>query len=211
MNHTTKGMNENLFHPNQRLFPKSMVNFTKLPFSSWVATVEKEVVECGQTVQVLPTRFLQSEMTFLAVNYPTAKFYQSKDILQNKQVGIRLTKPGSSLIPRDYKVLIETGIYGRITKEFNVRKNLGRKPAGKFKPLRDKMTMDGCIKTLFIICVGVAGVGGLAFCGQYLKGRLVLSVTEYLRQKRRKRFEKKRVVNKKLKSKQIKVAAIKDE
>lgn len=163
----------NLFSPRQRHFPQNTVNLSNLSYAEWVGRVEEEVVRCGKTVQVLQTKLVQSEMSYLGRNYPTARFTQSHSILQPSPEGIILRNSGSSRIPRDYKSFMETGIYGRLVTELYARKHFGRKAAGEWKPVGDKMTMDGCIATLFMICGGIAGLAGGVFCGEVLRGRVV--------------------------------------
>lgn len=201
----------NLMHPNQRHFPQNTAHLGQLSYSEWVSRVEKEVAGCGKTAQVLPTKFLQSEIQYLGRSYPAAKLYQGQDILQPAPIGISFKNPGISKIPKYYKFLVEAGIYGRINTEFYERTNFRRKRAGEMKPLPDKMTMAGCISTLFIVCVGAAGVGGLVFCGEYCKGKLVLLVVVYFRKIWKLRSDKKKGATKSnKKSNQIAVASVKD-
>lgn len=74
------------------------------------------------------------------------------------------------MIPRDYKYVVETGIYGRLSKEFYTKKNFKRKRADEWKPLPDKMTMDDFISTLFIICAEIAGLWLVALCAECIRG-----------------------------------------
>lgn len=145
--------------------------------------MEKKVVECGKTALAVPINLLQSETDFFARNYPTAKFYRSRDILQPEPNGIALKNPGISRIPFYYKSLIETGIYGRLNTEFYARKNFRRKGAGEKKILSNKKTMDGGISTLFIICAGLTGLGFFVFCVEYLKRTVITAVIKCFKRK----------------------------
>lgn len=186
----------NLFHPNQRHFPEKNVNFSKLSYPEWVQRVEEEVVKCSKTVQVLPLKMLQSEMDYLARNYPTAKFHQSKEILQPKNLCLILRNSGSSRIPRDYKSLIETGIYGRLNTEFYARKSFRRKRAGEWKPIGVTLTMKSSLVTLFIISPGFCSLGLLVFCVEFCRGKVVVLVIRWCQRKPRKILERKKILYK---------------
>lgn len=77
--------------------------------------------------------------------------------------GLVFQMPGSSRLPFYYRPLFEAGIVWRLMTETESRRNLGRKRRGHYTDRIDKMTMDGCIATLFIICTALAGVSGLVF------------------------------------------------
>lgn len=198
----------NLFHPNQRLFPKNSTDLLHLSHSEWVARVEKEVVECGKTAVVLPRKLANAENEYFSRNYPAATFYQGKNILQPEPHGIAFKNPGVSKIPVYYKSLIETGIYERLNTEHYARANFRRKRAGKNKPLTDKMKMDGCISTLFIICAGFAGLAFLVFGAENFKGRVIFVVVAFVRKILSRIREKKMYAKSKRKPKQIAVATV---
>lgn len=145
--------------------------------------METEVVECGKSVVVLPSKLVQAEIEYLARNYPAANWFKSRESLQTEPIGIAFRNTGISKIPGYYKSLVEVGIYGRLNQEYYARKNFQRKRAGEWgmETLPDKMTMDGCISTLFIICAGVAGLAVFVFCGEGLQGRIVIVVVTYCR------------------------------
>lgn len=144
----------NLFHPNQRHFPKGLVNLENVSISE-----SGNRVECGKTVFVAESSEPQSEFAFLSRNYFWIKFYKGRDTLEPYPVGGLFTKPYNSKVPFYYQVLFEAGIVGRLRVEKETKRNFGRKPATKSSS-DNKMT---CIVTLFMLCAIVAGLGGLVF------------------------------------------------
>lgn len=121
------------------------------------------MVECGRTVFAAPSIEVQAEREYLIRNYPGIKFYNSRYPLWTKPVGIDFQNPGSSKIPGRAKGLIEGGIYSRLLKERYTKRNLRRGRASVSKPPETKMTMEGCIVTLFILCGGMLFVACLVF------------------------------------------------
>lgn len=77
--------------------------------------------------------------------------------------GITFNYAGNSKVPSHYAALFETGIYGRLMDEIRSRLNFRRVRAGKFTPPSNKMTLDGCIATLFILWGAVASLGLFSF------------------------------------------------
>lgn len=148
----------NLFYPKQRIYFRNAMNSRRLSYSQQRKEVEKEVVDCGRTVFVASAGEFLGEFDFLSRNYPWIKFYKSKDIFMPNPYGIAINNAGVSKIPRNAQILVESGIHARLTREINERKNFQRKRVGVYKPSRDKMTMEDCISTLFILCGGIAAV-----------------------------------------------------
>lgn len=60
-----------------------------------------------------------------------------------RPIGGMFTKPYSSKIPFYYEALFEAGIFGRLVKEKELKRNLGREPAREYITLdfSNKMTM----------------------------------------------------------------------
>lgn len=124
--------------------------------------IEKEVVACQKSVLAGKPGELEAEVEYLMRKYPRIKFYQSKDNFKPEPYGIRIwVNSGQPKVSCDVHSLIESGIYGRLTKEKFERLNFRRERVGVYKPPENKTTMDGCISTLFILCVSVAA---LAYC-----------------------------------------------
>lgn len=121
---------------------------------------------CGKTAFVAESSQLQSEFVFLSRNYWWIKFYKSRDMLEGPYpYGGFFTKPFSSKVPFYYQLLFEAGIVGRLKEEKENQRNLGRKRAKQYntRDFSNKMTMKGCIVTLFMLCATLAGLGGLVF------------------------------------------------
>lgn len=155
----------NLFHPKQRHFIRDSENLGNLSFSESIKKVESEVVACGKTAFVSKSSKLQSEFEYLSRKYFWKKFYKSRDTLNLVPAGALFQKPGSSKVPLYYQALHEAGIVGRLMTEKERKRNKRIKRAVNYSAgnFRNKMTMDGCIVTLFILCAVLAAVGSLVF------------------------------------------------
>lgn len=162
----------NLYHPNAQHFPGDFlvpVHYTRI--SEMVARVEGQVVACGQTAFVAEVSETQSEFEYLSRNYYWNKFYMSRDILEAMPTGVSFEKPGTSRVPGYYRSLTESGIVGRLMREHWARRNYRRQSVGNYTApeFSDKMTMNGCIHTLFILCAALAGLGGVVFVVEWGK------------------------------------------
>ncbi|OXA40773.1 hypothetical protein Fcan01_24533 [Folsomia candida] len=158
----------NLFHPKHRHIPKkTKEKLWTLSYNEAVTRVEEEVVECGRTALIASPSRLEEELEFLSLKYYWIKFYKSKDILINPfPVGVMFEREGRSRVPHDYKALVESGIYGRLMKE----KDRRRERVVKYAPQNmNKMTMDGCILTLFILWGTIAGLGFFCWVVEFRK------------------------------------------
>lgn len=144
--------------------------------------VELQVVACGQTAFVAESTELGSEFDFLSKNYGWKSFYKGRDILDPLPFGGLFQKPYSSKVPFYYEALFEAGIVRRLREEEATQRLRGRRPAVDqwTRDFSDKMTMGGCIDTLFILCsalVGLSGLGWVIECRRRLR-RAVCSTLE---------------------------------
>lgn len=121
------------------------------------------MVECEKSVFAADPVELESEFEYLSRKYGWIKFTKSKDSLMSQSYGITLANPGLSRIPSHAVGLVQSGIHGRLMREKVARKNFRRKRSGAWKPTRDKMALDGCISTLFILCGGLASISIVIF------------------------------------------------
>lgn len=170
----------NLFHPKHRHFPRNTTNLGKLSFQESANRVEMEVVECGKTAFIAESLVLESEFEYLTRKYARKKFYKSKDVLDLSLSGVVIMLlQGCYKLSVYYRNLVETGIYERLMVEQRSREWYKRKFGGLVAPqtFSDKMTMDGCIVTLFILCASLAGTGScicICECRKVLLGSVGL-------------------------------------
>lgn len=195
----TQELELNLFHPKQRHLPRNMMEQKKLNYSQQIQGIEKEVVDCGKTAFAATPEELEAEVAYYARQYPWIKFYKSRDTVNAKPMGVGINSPGGSKIPRNAVSLIESGIHSSLRKEKYERRNFRRKRVGVIKPRKEKMTMNGCISTLFILCgiiLAFAIVVLNSECCYYFKERILLYLLKIVRHSYRKCKNYKRSVKK---------------
>ncbi|OXA54921.1 hypothetical protein Fcan01_11864 [Folsomia candida] len=176
----------NLFHPKHRHIPKATKEkLWTLSLHDSVTRVEEEIVACGRAVFIASTVQLEEMREYLSLKYYWIKFYKSKDILISPfPVGVMFKGEGKSMVPHNYKALIETGIYGRLMKEKDRRRTHKRKQAIKYESHNvNKITMDGCILTLFILWGSLAVLGSCCWVYECIlrAGFVVAQLCEFWR------------------------------
>lgn len=169
----------NLMHPKQPHFPRNILEFKKSDYSEETKEVEKEIVDCKKSAFVARSGELEAEAEYLTKKFLSLEFYKSKDIFMPQSFGISISFSGVSAVLRNAKRLVESGIHGKLKQEMHKRRNFKRERVVEYKPPRDRMTMDGFISTLFIICGGLAAVANFVMggeCRSYFKGWILVCV-----------------------------------
>ncbi|OXA42070.1 hypothetical protein Fcan01_23189 [Folsomia candida] len=124
--------------------------------------VESELLESGRSVYISKSDIIEAELNFLTKHYPKKRFYKGKEIFQKDDYFWNMKKVGESKVPKYFKAVAESGIYGRLGLEEIHQKYLGRKPVKREKSGGD-VTLDGAFLTMFIICGGTVALASFAF------------------------------------------------
>jgi hypothetical protein len=104
-------------------------------------------------------------LDFLSRNYKNKKFYVGKDLLDEIFEGLAFTMVRNTKIPLYYRILIESGIYGRLMVEKVGRGNRFQKPVkDKVLRLEGVSSLEGGLVTLFILCGAGISLAGITFC-----------------------------------------------
>jgi hypothetical protein len=117
-----------------------------------------EITNCPKKSAYIATpQKIEMELDFLSRNYKNKKFYVGKDLLDEIFEGLAFTMVRNTKIPLYYRILIESGIYGRLMVE---------KAAVKDKVLRLEgvSSLEGGLVTLFILCGAGISLAGITFC-----------------------------------------------
>jgi hypothetical protein len=126
-----------------------------------------EITNCAEkSAYIASSQEIAIELDLLFKNYNTKKFYVGKDLINENFQGWMFYKVRTTKIPFYYRVLIDSGIYGRLMIEKVAREKLVTETIFQ-KTVKNKeelvlegvSSLEGGLVTLFILC----GVGiGLA-------------------------------------------------
>ncbi|OXA39893.1 hypothetical protein Fcan01_25293 [Folsomia candida] len=156
----------NLLDPKLTHYPKGFQHSNPYQaFSDLRDSVETELLDCGKTVFVAKSDIIRAEYQYLRKHYFAKKFYKSTQISEYFPFGLYFLETIASNVPKYFKDIFETGIYGRLKVEEARLKYLNRKPVKKFQDqqLFESLGLDGAIVTVFIICGITIIVAGIAF------------------------------------------------
>jgi hypothetical protein len=130
------------------------------------AANQLEITNCPKkSAYIASSQEIAMELDFLSRNYNRKKFYMGKDLLEEKFEGLRFANVRNTKVQVYYRILIETGIYGRLMIEKNAKENRFRTPVKMTANLRLEgvSSLEGGLVTLFILCGAVISLAGIAF------------------------------------------------
>jgi hypothetical protein len=132
------------------------------------------------------------QLDFLSRNYKSKNFYVGKDLIDDEAFeGLVFDKVRRTKIPLYYRLMIDTGIYGRLMVEKLSRKNRFLKPIKIKENVEGVSSLEGGLVTLFILCGSGISLAGITFCFEcrrillerLIKGyKNILKVLKMLRQ-----------------------------
>ncbi|OXA36877.1 hypothetical protein Fcan01_28346 [Folsomia candida] len=123
--------------------------------------LERELLQCGKSVYISKPQIVKAELDFLNKYYPSKRFYKGKETLNETFHSWYLDQRGKSKVPRKFRAVIESGIYGRLQLEEIHQKYLSRKPLIRLEPYVVYGRLDGALSTLSILCGGTVILASL--------------------------------------------------
>jgi hypothetical protein len=126
-----------------------------------------KITNCEQkSAYIANSQEIAMQLDFLSRNYKSKKIYMGKDLIEERFEGLAFFKLRNTKIFLYYRILIDSGIYGKLMAEKAGRKNRFRKPVKKKENLRLEgvSSLEGGLVTLFILCGAGIGLAVIVFC-----------------------------------------------
>jgi hypothetical protein len=162
-----------LFSPKNRLYPKNPTipkpELEKIPIYL-SAAIEKELVACERSIFVGESKALINELSYLKTNYPRKHFYISNDTLESgwsTPIIWIFMEPGSSKVPRYFKLLLEAGVrevvLGLRWQKYYLKRRVGTQFVQDTIQREGIVGMSGSIVTIFIISLACLSIATIVF------------------------------------------------
>jgi hypothetical protein len=127
-----------------------------------------EIVDCDKkSAYVAESIYIEQEQNFLSKYYPNKKFTTGRqdELINSKIYMLIFENVCNTKIPKYYRWLIDSGIYGRLEEENVARVSRLKKPVKEKekKGMEGVSSLGGGLVTLFILCSSVISLALITF------------------------------------------------
>lgn len=155
------------------------------------SAIEEEIVDCGKSLFVQSQSELVRYRHHLGKEYPFISTYLGSNPILGQFYGLIFHCSRDSKVLKYFKSWFESGVYNFYAENYIANKTLQLEhpvskeiKKSKFKSGVDwnpvkKLGLTTSISTLFLILIGMLGLGGLVFLGENLKSRQRQIVLQY--------------------------------